>query len=118
MNVPRLHDEITSRLGVIPSEQHKRGDLRANSKKRWTNDIWILDSKLPSTSSFDRHLQWLERRLLSQMDYLHDLMKRGAKIDVFLSYTGPNGSGLDLSSESIRFLCQLNVPLEVSVCTE
>ncbi len=118
MNVPHLHEEITSRLRVLPNEQHKRGDPRRNSKQAWPNDIWILESPLRSTSSFDRHLEWLSKHLLPHYDFLHGLRKRGAGIDIFLSYTGPNGSGFDLSPQSIRILSELGIPLAVSVCTE
>lgn len=105
---------ISHNLGVDPTYTHKKGD-RANSKEKYNQDMWILNSPLDKKKSLDAHLRWLAKHVNAQYDYLRSL-KTGAQIDVFCSYTSEGDqAGFALSPKALSLFVELGIHLELSL---
>ena len=115
---PELHAEITERLGT-PSECHKKGEIRSDPTGRtWPNDIWMIESPLDERCDISEHLAWIDTFARPHMTYLRRLIRRGARIDVYMSYRSTEDHcGFGLPPERLEFIARLGVPLEVSVLT-
>ena len=117
-DVSELHGEITKRLGA-GSECHKKGDLRsATSKRPWPNDIWIKESPLPERRDIGEHLAWVAEFARPHTSYLRRLVRRGARMDVYMSYRCDHDHcGFGLAPEHLEIFTRLGIRMEVSILT-
>ena len=117
-DAPKLHDEITARLGT-PSECHQKGDVRSPASKRpWPNDIWMMDSPLPERREIDKHLAWVAEFARPHSAYLRRLIRRGARIDIYMSYRcDDEHRGIGFDPEHLEIFIRLGIRMEVSILT-
>ncbi|MBI2516616.1 MAG: DUF4279 domain-containing protein [Opitutae bacterium] len=118
-DAPELHDEISARLGP-PSASHKKGELRSPTSKRpWPNDIWMKDSPLPERRDIGEHLAWIAKFARPHSAYLRRLIRRGARIDIYLSYRCDHDHcGIGLAPEHLEIFTRLGIRMEVSILTD
>ena len=117
-DAPQLHEEITARLGT-PSECHKKGDMRSPASKRpWPNDVWMMDSPLPERRDIGEHLAWVADFARPHTTYLRRLIRRGARIDIYMSYRCDHDHcGIGLDPEHLEIFTRLGIRMEVSILT-
>ncbi|MFZ4693791.1 MAG: DUF4279 domain-containing protein [Verrucomicrobiia bacterium] len=117
-DVPEYHEQITARLG-LPSECHKKGDPKSPPGKHpWPNDIWMRNSPLPERRDIAEHLAWVSNFARPHLRYLRHLIRRGARIDVYMSYSCDHEHcGFGLAPKHLAIFTRLGIRMEVSIMT-
>lgn len=112
-----MHNEISNKTGIKPSECHCIGDMaHIKSGRKWENDIWILKSPLSEEEDLTKHLKWLCKSIEPHFDYFKELIDKGIKIDVFCGYRSDcDHAGFSIKPEALEVFHTLKIPLEVSV---
>ena len=66
-------DDITKRLGIVPSRKHKTGESHGlNNEFTWKTSTWVLDSRSSiQSTNVEVHLQWL----LDQIEPVKSIIK-------------------------------------------
>ena len=107
--------EETSKL-IVPTHSHKKGDYCEATKGKWENDIWLLQSPLSKECLIDEHLQWLINVIKPHQDYFDDLIEKGVKLDIYISYSSDcETGGFSINSNLLEYFCKNNIVLEFSV---
>lgn len=119
-NAPDFHEEITERLGS-PTHCHKKGEPKPKNppaRNPWPNDIWIRESPLPEKRDIGDHLGWIADFARPHTTYLRRLIRRGARIDIYMSYCSDHDHcGFGIDPQHLELFVRLGIRLEVSVMT-
>jgi len=109
-----LYSEITRKTGLSPSHAHLKGDLRdPKSKKRYEQDIWILESPLKKIAKLEKHIDWLWREVSPHKSYFKKLISKSPYSDLCISCRSDcSWPLLGINKESLTILHRL--PLSVS----
>src|SRR5947209_19731535 len=71
-NVP--FEEISQRLGVEPTQRHRKGDRRKPTSTRgYPADMWSYAASVPETEPLERHIELLWTVVRPHVDYLKSL---------------------------------------------
>lgn len=109
-------DEITLRLGVEPSNKHRRGDQRLPGARPYPSDAWHLKAAIPEEIGLSMHLRELWRVVEPHIGYLRSL---DATVDVFCGYRSNNGAaGFEIEPDALEIFRALNVPFGLSVIVD
>jgi hypothetical protein len=109
-------DEITSRLGVTPTHQHREGERGRPKARPYPTDAWHFTAPLSEEEELTNHLRALWKLVEPHVDYLLSL---NAKVDVFCGYRSNNGSaGFQVESDALEIFSALQVPFSVSVIVD
>lgn len=108
-------DEVTSRLGLSPTDTFVRGDVRHAAPMR--HDGWFLSSKAAVDSKdARRHLDWILDQLCTQRAALRALVEQGAKIDITCYWVSARGHGGPIiSATQSKKLAELEVDVSFDV---
>src|SRR5262245_53865174 len=108
-------EEITGRLGVEPTDLHRRGECRGPGSPVWRDDAWHFEPALPETEPLERHIEALWQVVGPHIEYLKGLKQR-FKVDVFCGYrSNCDTAGFQVSHKCLELFLALEVPFGVSV---
>ena len=115
---PELHEEIAARLGT-PTHCHRKGEPKESPGRHpWPNDIWIRESPVPERRDIGEHLAWIADFARPHTTYLRRLIRRGARIDIYMSYCSDHDHcGFGLDPQHLEIFVRLGIRLEVSIMT-
>ena len=112
-NIP--FEEISQRLGVEPTNLHRKGERRGPRSPAYQDDAWHFEPPLPETEPLERHIEALRQVVRHAVDYLKALKQR-FKVDVICGYrSNCDHAGFDVSSQCLELFTSLEVPFGVSV---
>lgn len=109
-------DQISSKLGVLPTHTHKAGKRRRPAARPYPDDAWHLTAPLAEEAELTEHLRWLWTRVEPAVEFLTGL---DAKVDVFCGYRSNNGaSGFAVEPDALQIFNALKTPFGVSVIVD
>jgi|ERR1700693_2845921 len=112
--IPDL-DEITKRLGVVPTHVHRRGDRRGPSSSPYEHDMWSYTAPVKKTEPLHVHIDLLWNTFREHKEYLLQL-KHHLKVDVFLGYqSNCDHAGVEVPHQSLEIFRELEVPFGLSI---
>jgi len=110
---PGLHEAVTERLGLKPSDAWNAGDINPRSGRPRTFMAWKLRSGLDDTRSLDDHISSL---LLVVGRKAMDLRELWVDYDLTLQCVGyyppSGGSGMHFNREVVRQAAQLGFAID------
>jgi hypothetical protein len=113
-NIPNL-DEITQRLGVAPSETHRKGDRRGPVSPPYKQDMWNYTAPAKETEPLHVHIDILWNTFRERKEYLLQL-KHDVTVDVFLGYrSNCDHAGIEVPYQSLKLFDELQVPFGLSI---
>ncbi|MBO0699708.1 MAG: DUF4279 domain-containing protein [Zavarzinella sp.] len=112
--IPSL-EEISTRLGLIPTHSHRRGERRGSNTAPYKHDMWMYGPTVAETEQLHVHIDALWSAIRPHRDYLLELKKQ-LTVDVFLSY-GSNccSAGVEIPAASLEVFTQLQIPFGLSI---
>lgn len=118
MDVPESHSLITEAMGA-PTHAHIVGEANPDRPGEvWKNSIWFVDSPCPEGQDIGVHLDWVMAYARPHREFLTELIRGGARVDVFLSYCcNEDHRGFRLDPHHMAFFSSLQMPFEISVLT-
>jgi hypothetical protein len=114
-DIPSL-DEITQRLGLEPTESHKKGTRGWGPKlAAYKHDMWSYHAQVNESEPLHTHIDALWKTLAGHREYLVGLKER-LTVDVFLGYRS-NGdhAGVEVPYHSLEMFRELQVPFGLSI---
>lgn len=66
--------EVTTKLGIMPSESFSRGDYRTDTEK-WSRGFWKLSSEKIGEEEMRAHIEWLVDQLFPIKHQLQEQLK-------------------------------------------
>lgn len=113
-----LHAEIISRLGPGDDCHRKGDDVPGRPGKKWSNDIWLIQSTIPEEQDISDHLRWIVDFIHPFEDDIRRWISEGANADIYISYCcDSNHCGLGLPPDLLAVFSRLELRLEISIMT-
>jgi hypothetical protein len=107
--------EITRRLGVEPTDCHRRGDRRSPRARPYQHDMWLYKAPIPEDRPLTEHLEALWQTLRPHVPVLKKLKER-LNVDIFCGYrSNCETAGFEIDHRALVIFMELEVPLGVSV---
>jgi hypothetical protein len=108
-------DAITRRLGVVPTEAHRKGDRRVSNAAPYKHDMWMYTAPVERSEPLHVHIDTLWNTLRGHKPYLLQL-KNDLTVDVFLAYrSNCDHAGVEVPYHSLEMFTELQVPFGLSV---
>ena len=108
-------EEVRQRLGVEPTNTHRKGERRGPRSPAYGDDAWHFQPAVPETEPLERHIEALWKVVQPALEYLKSL-KRRFKVDVFCGYrSNCDTAGFEVSHKCLELFTALEVPFGVSV---
>jgi hypothetical protein len=108
-------DEITHRLGVAPTETHRKGDRRWGRLPPPKHDMWMYHAPVKETEPLHVHIETLWNTFRERKEYLLQL-KQELTVDVFLGYrSNCDNAGIEVPYQSLEIFRELRVPFGLSI---
>jgi len=112
--IPSL-DEITRRLGVAPTDSHRRGERLGPNSPLHESDLWSYEPPIPESEPLNVHIDALWATVRPHTRYLLDL-KRSLTVDVFLGYrSNCDTAGIEVPAASLEMFTALQIPFGLSI---
>ena len=112
--IPNL-DEITTRLGVHPTNTHRKGDKAGPRSPGYQHDMWSYTAPLDETEPLERHIVAVWSKFKANKEYLLEL-KKTVKVDVFLGYrSNCDHAGIEVPHIALEMFTELQIPFGVSI---
>jgi hypothetical protein len=112
--IPDL-DEITQRLGIVPTSAHRGGDRRGPNSPPYKDDMWSYTAPVKETEPLHAHIDALWNTFKERQQYLLQLKKR-VTVDVFLGYrSNHDHAGIEVPHQSLEIFRELQVPFGLSI---
>jgi hypothetical protein len=114
-HIPNL-DEITQRLGVVPSKTHRKGDRGWGSNlPPYKHGMWSYGAPVQETEPLHVHIDTLWNTFRERKEYLLQL-KQELTVDVFLGYrSNCDHAGVEVPYQSLEIFRELHVPFGLSI---
>ena len=108
-------EDITRRLGVAPTNSHRRGERRRPNSPPHQHDMWAYQAPVPEAEPLDVHIDRLWQTFREHKTYLLEL-KKTVTVDVFLGYrSNCDHAGLEVPCTSLEMFIELQIPFGVSI---
>ena len=109
-------DEISLRLGLVPSDSQQKGDL-TQLKKSASVGGWFMSSQGHVESrDVQRHILWILDQLIDREALLKALQDEGYEMDVFCFWASAHGhGGPELSPEIMQRLSSMSLKIGFDV---
>jgi Domain of unknown function (DUF4279) len=108
-------DAITARLGIHPTNTHRRGERKGPRSLPWKHDLWSYEPEMNEERPLSEHIDALWRVLKPHRDYLIAL-KSSASVSVFLGYrSNIDTAGVDVPHTSLEMFTALEIPFGLSI---
>lgn len=105
--------EVTTKLGIMPSESFRRGDYRTDSEK-WPRGFWELSSKNLGDVEMRDHIEWLVDQLLPHKHQLREILD-DLRVKAWIScywLLPTDHETLPLSSDLIAKLAEIDLNID------
>lgn len=114
-DIPDL-DEITQRLGVTPSETHRKGTRGwGPNLPPYEHDMWSYNAPVKKTEPLNVHIETLWKTLKDRKEYLLHL-KQSVTVDVFLGYqSNCDHAGVEVPYQNLEMFKELQIPFGLSI---
>lgn len=104
---------MSKALDLQPSDTRHAGDRGALGT--YPTDVWSIESPLKKREPIDLHLNWLKEKLEPHFDFLRSFEGQ-AQVRVYIGFTFDcEQNGFSISPENLKFLTELNTPMEVTI---
>lgn len=101
------HDDISLRTGVQATRSTRKGE-RQVGQRRWSEDVWLLDSPLGGDAPLDEHIEWLWNAIAPHRDYFREIISRSSSADVVLGcFSESPYPYLTVKNDPLRLLMEL-----------
>lgn len=108
-------EEIAQRLGVTPTNWHRKGEQRRPNSVPYQSDLWSYQSPLLETEPLANHIDALWQVVRPAVAYLKAL-KTHFTVDVFCGYrSNCDTAGFEVSHTCLELFTALEIPFGVSV---
>ena len=108
-------DEISSKLGLTPSNTHRKGEKSCEGAAPYRHDMWQFDAPVAPSEPLEHHIDALWLHIKPKVEYLREL-KHTLSVDVFLGYrTNCDCAGFEIPHTSLELFSTLEIPFGVSV---
>jgi hypothetical protein len=109
-------NEITERLGVAPSDTHRKGDRGwGPDLPPYKHDMWSYNAPVKKTEPLHVHVDALWNTFRERKEYLLQL-KQGLTVDVFLGYrSNCDHAGVEVPYRSLEMFWELQIPFGLSI---
>jgi hypothetical protein len=105
-------DEITRRVGVLPSETARAGDAIGSGRKR-QNSLWTLRSRLHSSGDLDRHVTDVLDQLDTSRSAFEEVSRELGGMIVIVGFSRDNAPAISLEKETVGRLTHYALRLDV-----
>jgi hypothetical protein len=113
-DIPNL-EEITTRLGLQPTNTHRKGDKPGSKSPGYRHDMWAYTPSLDKSELLEKHIDVLWEKLKPHKHYLLGL-KESLTVDVFLGYrSNCDHAGIEVPHTSLEMFTELEIPFGVSI---
>lgn len=106
-------DEISRRLGMLPSEISRAGDAIGKSNLKRRNSVWILRSRLQCSADLNQHVKDLLDQLDSNRSAFLELSREHGGIIVIVGFSPDCAPAISLEQETVGRLAQYTLRLDV-----
>jgi len=106
-------DEITRRLGVLPSETARAGDAIGRAHHKRQNSLWMLRSRLQSSGDLDQHVRDILDQLDTSRSAFAELSRELGGIIVIVGFSRDYAPAISLEQETVGRLAQYSLRLDV-----
>lgn len=108
-------DEITRRLGVLPSETARVGDAVGTSSLKRQASLWILRSRsqLPSSDHLDQHVRDILDQLDANRPAFAELSRELGGVVVIVGFSRNYSPPISLERETVGRLAEYGLRLDV-----
>jgi hypothetical protein len=108
-------DEISAKLGLRPTNTHRRGERKGPRSPVYKHDMWAYSAPVAEDRPLDVHIQILWSHIKANKTYILQLKDR-CTVDVFCGYrSSSRTAGFEVSAKSLEMFIELNIPFGVSV---
>jgi hypothetical protein len=108
-------DEITRRLGIAPTNAHRRGERKGAKSPPYRDDMWMYKAPVSETEPLHIHIDALWNTFRPHKEFLLQL-KRDVKVDVFLGYrSNCDHAGVEVPYQSLEMFRELEIPFGLSI---
>ena len=108
-------EEISARLGLQPTNSHRKGERRSNRSLGYRHDLWSYRPAVKETEPLHEHINVLWGLLKPRKRYLLRL-KKSVSVDVFCCYrTNCDTAGIEVPHTSLEMFTELQIPFGVSI---
>ncbi len=111
-------DVVTRRLGIEPSEMHRKGEKRRGPRccTPWREDLWLLASSLGEGATVEAHVGALLNELEPRAAEIQELRSAGWETSFFVGYfSNTDQCTVSLSAELLRRLGALGAEILLDV---
>lgn len=113
-DIPNL-EEISARLGLKPTNTHRKGDKPDPRHSGFRHDMWAYDPPVEKSEPLEKHINALWEKLKPHKQYLLEL-KKSLSVDVFLGYrSNCDHAGIQVPHASLEMFTELEIPFGVSI---
>lgn len=108
-------DEISTRLGLQPTDSHRKGERRDPRAAGFRHDMWSYSPPLDKHDPLQKHIDALWLALKPNKQYLLEL-KKSVTVDVFLGYrSNCDTAGIEVPHTSLEMFSELQIPFGLSI---
>ena len=104
---------VTTILGITPTRFYRRGDTHGHGERvsRYRINAWLLSSEtFVSSQDSLRHIEYLLAAIEPRRSALHDLRRKGHRLDITCYWLSQSGhGGPTLTPEIMRRLAELEL---------
>jgi hypothetical protein len=107
--------EISSRLGLQPTDTHRKGEKKGPRSPGFRHDMWAYSPPLDKSEPLENHIDALWKTLKPHKQYLIGL-KKSVTVDVFLGYrSNCDHAGIEVPHKSLEMFTELEIPFGISI---
>ncbi|HEY5648372.1 MAG TPA: DUF4279 domain-containing protein [Nitrospiria bacterium] len=109
---------IGMRLGLEPTQVHRRGEAVEGTEECYGLDSWEITAAVTPDRPVEDHIAWLRTRLLPRGYVLKDI-KTALDVDLLLEYRSNNRlGGFSMSPKAFAWLVEMSIDIQVAVTIE
>ncbi|MFL6439445.1 MAG: DUF4279 domain-containing protein [Terriglobales bacterium] len=108
-------DQISTRLGLQPTDSHRKGERRDPRSAGYGHDMWSYSPPIDKHELLHKHIDALWLVLKPHKRYLVEL-KKFLTVDVFLGYrSNSDTAGVEVPHTSLEMFSELQIPFGLSI---
>jgi hypothetical protein len=106
-------NEITRRLGVLPSETARAGDAIGRAHHKRQSSLWILRSRLQLSGDLDQHVKNVLDQLDTNRAVFAEISRELGGIIVIVGFSPDYAPAISLEQDTVGRLAQYGLRLDV-----
>jgi hypothetical protein len=109
-------DQVTSRLGLAPTQSYRAGEPRRHGGATSRLGVWLLSTEAMNSLDVSDHIDWLLDQVEPVSGVLTELRREGVRQDIFCYWATEDGQGGPaLGVSQMRRLAVLELPVGFDV---